>query len=175
MVALSDTTTQWVRPDQLDSLTGSPEAISWLMERSSLTLRLRRHYPELAVWVVSEGITPLLPDEALRLILHAHSQAWVREITLHENGLALLQARTVIPHWSRDNPWCEVQRLGRRPLGEILFSNPGLERSRFEVSCGPGWRESGMTPAPDRLARRCIFWREGAPLLLTERFLWLEH
>jgi chorismate lyase len=126
------------------------------------------------VQVVSEGIVPLLPDEATRLARPTHSQAWVREVTLHENSLPLLQARTVIPHWSPANPWSELQRLGNRPLGEVLFSDPGLERSEFEFTLGPGWCEPEMPPEPDRLARRCVYQRLGAALLLTERFLRIE-
>ena len=164
----------WVEPGALCRLTASSEAHSWLMECGSLTLRLRRHHPGLTVQVVSEGLAPLLPDEALRLALPAHSQAWVREVTLHEHGLPLLQARAVIPHWSPANPWSELQRLGSRPLGEILFSNPELERSEFEFTLGPGWRASDLPSSPDRLARRCVYRRLGAPLLLTECFLRIE-
>lgn len=175
MTGLSDTLGCWVGLDQLGCLTASPTARSWLLEPGSLTLRLRHHYPELAVQVVSEGISPLLPDEASRLALPAHGQAWVREVTLHEDGLPLLQARTVIPDWSPANPWSELQRLGSRPLGEILFSDPGLERSAFEFTRGPGWRAPSMPSAPDRLARRCVYRRLGTALLLTERFLRIEH
>lgn len=170
----ADATTPWVGQDEFGRLTSSPLARSWLTEAGSLTARLRQHHPQLAVDVVGEHLEPPLAEEALRLALDSGDIAWVREVTLHENGLALLQARTVIPNWSPANPWCEVQRLGRRPLGEILFSDPELERSRFEFTCGPGWRESCMVPVPDRLARRCIFRRQGVPLLLTERFLRIE-
>ena len=85
----------------------------------------------------------------------------MREVTLHEEGLPLLQARTVIPDWSPANPWSELQRLGSRPLGEILFSDPLLERSEFEFTRGPGWRTPAVPVAPDRLARRCVCQRLG--------------
>ena len=163
----------WISLAELAQWSASPTATSWLTETGSLTARLRRHHPQLAVDVVSERLEAPLAEEAQRLALDSDASAWIREVTLHENGLALLQARTVIPHWSPANPWCEVQRLGSRPLGEILFSDPGLERSEFEFTLGPGWRESDLV-APDRLARRCVFWRQGAPLLLTERFLQIE-
>ena len=56
-----------------------------------------------------------------------------------------------------------ILRLGCRPLGELLFQQTDLERSDFEFARTPsGW------------ARRCVFRRQGAPLLLTEYFLaWL--
>jgi len=163
----------WVGPDDLGQLTDSPEARSWLTERGSLTLRLRQRHPGLAVRVLDEGPGHLLSDEAQRLGLAPGSPAWVREVTLHEHDLELVAARSVIPHWSPDNPWYEVQRLGTRALGELLFSDPALERSGFEFQLGAGWRQSDDTPAEPRLARRCLYRRHGAALLLTERFLQL--
>lgn len=163
----------WVAPGDLEKLTDSPEARSWLTERGSLTLRLRQHHPELAVRVVDEGPSGLLPDEAGRLGLAPGSPAWVREVTLHAPGLELVAARSAIPHWSPDNPWCEVQQLGTRALGELLFSDPVLERSDFEFMFGTGWHRQGSDSSELRLARRCLYHRHAAPLLLTERFLQL--
>ena len=87
-------------------------------------------------------------------------------------------ARTVIPDWTARNPWAEVQRLGRHPLGELLFRLPDLQRSGFEWSQGWTWPHAdhwtGHASAPTRpepLARRCVFALEQAPLLLTEVFL----
>lgn len=164
-------TESWVAQGDLGKLSDSPEARCWLSERGSLTLRLRQHYPELAVRVLGEGASRLLPDEAQRLCLAPGSPAWVREVTLHASGLELVAARSAIPHWSPDNPWHEVQRLGTRALGELLFNDPVLERSDFEFMLGVGWRRHGSSHSELRLARRCLYHRHGAPLLLTERFL----
>ena len=163
----------WVAAGDLRALTDSPAARSWLTERGSLTLRLRQHYPELAVRVLGEGASCLLPDEAQRLGLAPGSPAWVREVTLHAGGLELVAARSAIPHWSPDNPWCEVQRLGTRALGELLFDDPVLERSDFEFMLGTDWHRHGSAPSELRLTRRCLYHRHAAPLLLTERFLQL--
>lgn len=163
----------WISSAQLGLLKIAPAVTCWLTEAGSLTARLRQRHPLLAVDVVREELEPPLPDEANRLMLTSTSLAWIREVRLHENGLALLQARTVVPHWCPDNPWSEVQRLGKRPLGEILFGDPSLDRSPFEFSFGPGWRDSGTASVPDRPMRRCVFHRQQAPLLLTERFLLL--
>lgn len=164
----------WVAQDDLGQLTASPEARSWLTEPGSLTLRLRQQHPGLAVRVLGEGLGCLLPDEALRLGLAPGTPAWVREVTLHEHALELVAARSVIPHWSPANPWCEVQRLGTRALGELLFSDPALERSGFEFRLGASWRQPDDAPAQPRLARRCLYRRHGAALLLTERFLQID-
>jgi chorismate-pyruvate lyase len=70
------------------------------------------------------------------------------------------------------NPWAQVQQLGRQPLGELLFRATDLERSAFEWCGDADW--PAPSPAADRthvLARRCVFQRDHAPLLLTEAFL----
>jgi chorismate-pyruvate lyase len=71
-----------------------------------------------------------------------------------------------------------VLRLGRHALGVLLFRLPDLQRSGFEWSQGWTWPHAdhwtGHASAPSRpepLARRCVFLREQAPLLLTEVFL----
>ena len=153
----------WLPACRLADFTPTAQALSWLTERGSLTARLRLHWPDLAVELQGEAHEPPWPCELDRLGLPAESLAWVRRVTLHQAGQALVQARTVIPAWSQANPWHEIERLGRRPLGELLFQQTDLERSDFEFARTPsGW------------ARRCVFRRQGAPLLLTEYFLaWL--
>ena len=153
----------WLAACRLADLNPSAQARSWLTERGSLTARLRRHWPDLAVELQGEAHEKPWPCELDRLGLPAESLAWVRRVTLHQAGQALVQARTVIPAWLPSNPWREIERLGRRPLGELLFQQTDLERSDFDYARSTsGW------------ARRCVFWRQGAPLLLTECFLaWL--
>ena len=153
----------WLPADRLADLNPQAPALSWLIERGSLTARLRRHWPDLAVELQGEAHELPWPCELDRLGLSSDSLAWVRRVTLHQAGQALVQARTVIPAWSQTNPWQEIERLGRRPLGELLFQQADFERSDFDYARSPaGW------------ARRCVFRRQGAPLLLTECFLaWL--
>ena len=153
----------WLPACRLADLNPSAQALSWLTERASLTARLRRQWPDLAVELQGEAQERPWSCELERLGLPADSLAWVRRVTLHQAGQALVQARTVIPAWSQTNPWQEIERLGRRPLGELLFQQTDLERSDFDYARSPaGW------------ARRCVFRRQGAPLLLTECFLaWL--
>ena len=139
--------------------------LGWLQEPGSLTGRLARQWPDVVVQVVSEGVAPPLPDEARRLALDHAAPAWVRCVRLVGGGAVRLRARTVIPHWGPDNPWAAVQRLGSRPLGELLFSLPGLQRSGFE------WSSSTDPTGRDIWSRRCVHTHQGAPLLLTETFV----
>ncbi len=162
----------WLPAQALADLTTDPLLSSWLTERGSLTARLRDTWGEVSVEVIEEGLSAPLPHEAERLGMPIGDVAWVRCVWLRTQGRARLHARTVIPQWGRYNPWAQVQRLGSQPLGELLFRLPDLLRGEFEWCGDADW------PAPDPdvvrtpwLARRCLFQREAAPLLLTEVFL----
>lgn len=68
--------------------------------------------------------------------------------------------------------------LRERPLGEVLFSDPGVVRGRMEVAkLLPdhvlfGSAAQGMDPPPPSLwARRTLFYLERRPLLVNEVFL----
>ena len=167
----------WHPASALPRLTASAELQSWALERGSLTRRLRQHWPDTRVQVLSEGLTPPLPHEAQALGLATDEAAWVRCVCLIGGDQARIYARTVIPRWDAQNPWAEVQRLGDQPLGELLFTLPDLDRSPFEWALNAPWPEAmaqASATCPEVLARRCTFVRQRAPLLLTEVFLQLQ-
>lgn len=165
----------WHAEAHLPHLRLAPALNDWLLERGSLTRRLGAHWGDVSVQPLQEGLDVPLAHEATRVGAVPGTPAWLRCIVLVCRGQPRVYARTVIPGWGPHNPWAEVQRLGRQPLGELLFQLPELERSAFEWSKGLGWPHAEHWPAaPDPSnapARRCVFVREGAPLLLTEVFL----
>jgi chorismate lyase len=162
----------WLPAHALPALTTDPLRSSWLSERGSLTARLRETWGEVSVEVIEEGLTTPLPHEAARLDMPQGEEAWVRCVWLRCHGQARLYARTVIPRWGPTNPWVQVQQLGRQPLGELLFRATDLERSAFEWCGDADWPSpDAADPGVSVLARRCLFRREAAPLLLTEAFL----
>lgn len=166
----------WHPAGHLDRLCGDTALQRWALERGSLTRRLRQHWPDTRVQVLSEALTPPLPHEALALGLATGEAAWVRCVCLVGGDQARIYARTVIPRWHAQNPWVEVQRLGDQPLGELLFTLPDLERSPFEWALNAPWPDAmarASAALPHVLARRCTFVRWHAPLLLTEVFLQL--
>lgn len=162
------TPTHWLAEAELPQLCTDAQACDWLRERGSLTERLRRAWGDVAVQPLQEAHTPPLPHEAARLNLAPGEAVWLRCVQLVCRGQPRLYARTVIPAWGPHNPWAEVQRLGQQPLGELLFRLPDLQRSGFEWAHGARWPHTVRDAAP---ARRCVFVRQGAPLLLTEVFL----
>ncbi len=148
----------------------NPGTVSWLLESGSITARLRRQWPDLKVTVLDEGMLVPTADERARLGLGTGTGCWVREVRLHDNGHQLIHARTVIPAWGDSNPWKVVGELGRRPLGELLFGLPDLTRSPLEFALAAISASTGASLGQINPARRCVFEREGAPLLLTEAF-----
>ena len=165
----------WLPEDALPRLMTSSLGRGWLSERGSLTERLRQTWGDVSVEVIAEGLAVPMPDEASCLEINGTAPVWLRCVWLQCQGQRRVYARTVIPHWHAQNPWAQVQRLGNQPLGDLLFRTPHLRRSPFE------WNTDGFdghwaaladqTLASPSIARRCVFWRQGAPLLLTEVFL----
>ena len=171
---------RWLAEPELPQLCTDSNATCWLQERGSLTERLRHQLGDVAVHLLDEGLSQPLPHESARLQQAPATPAWVRCVLLVCQNQPRVYARTVIPDWTARNPWAEVQRLGRQPLGELLFRLPHLQRSGFEWGQGFTWphaehwaghASAQVQPAPEPLARRCVFVREQAPLLLTEVFL----
>lgn len=146
---------------------------SWLQEGDSMTRRLRRHWSDLTVQVLTEGMSTPLPHEARRLGLADGDLAWLRCVLLVGGGQPRIYARTVIPAGAALDAWAEVQALDRQPLGELLFRLTGLQRSGFDWAQGLDWPHAAHWPnaATAPWARRCVFTRHFAPLLLTEVFL----
>lgn len=162
-------------PERLFRRLGLPSELKpWLLDKASLTEKLRQTFGELEVEVLAEGLAIPMTSEAQSLALAADEKAWVRCVCLHVNQQPLIYARTVIPYWQKNNPWFQLKHLGNRPLGEVLFQIPNLQRTPFELSehRADYWPHlySDQPDAPT-FARRCIFKQQQAPLLLTEVFL----
>lgn len=171
--------THWVLADQIEKVAPAVEAQSWLLEAGSITARLKHRWPGTRVRLVYEGRDTPYPEECLRLGLHPNSMCWVREVRLHAAEQLLVHARTVVPHWGPGNPWHDLSALGERPLGELLFQLPDLQRSPLEFGLthpetlngdSNGLAQGPLNQPASRPARRCTYTRDGAALLLTEAF-----
>lgn len=181
-----NTHNHWLPAEQIDQITTDALAQSWLLEKGSITLRLKQKMPDLQVQVLEQGLInsdlnnsdshnpelSIQPTEAQKLGLIApksHNQAWLRTVLIQNKQQNLIYARTVIPNFQPANPWYQIQQLGNKPLGEILFTNPDLTRSSFEFSNYQNQDSSKIFSANP--ARRCVFQHDQFPLLLTEVFL----
>jgi chorismate--pyruvate lyase len=106
------------------------------------------------------------------------SHALIRQVQLLCGGKPWIYARTVIPVNSLRGRLKRLAHLGTRPLGGVLFADPGMRRGVVELaSIRPG--QALYTAATARLrtrpaaiwGRRSVFTITRRPLLVSEVFL----
>jgi chorismate--pyruvate lyase len=156
----------------------------WLMASGSLSARLAHTGSVFSVQVLGQGRAPLRADEAGALGLGALRVGYTREVLLRVDGQPVVFARSVTAHHHADGAWRAVQGLGTRPLADVLFRRSGIARQplsykRFQRG-SPMQRHvirawSGGTGAQvfdtALRARRSVFLRQGAALLVMEVFV----
>ena len=109
---------------------------SWAYEPGSLTKRLRSYYGD-AVTVkllFHKWRRPFLSERRL-LKLPGHRYCLTREVLLHADSKPLILARTIIPEKTVKAARRNLNHLGTRPLGEVIFSYPDLERVEMQITC----------------------------------------
>jgi chorismate--pyruvate lyase len=163
----------------IQRITKATHIQKWLKTPNSLTAKLKALCPDLQVIVLSEAYEEPLLSEAQKLGIAPNQKIWIRCVILKGAGKHLIYARTLIPNLDAQNPWYELQALGNKPLGEVLFEMPNIQRSEFEFSANKldYWPllinaiNSEEYADKTGFARRSLFHKKGAPLLLTEVFL----
>ncbi|NIF78862.1 chorismate lyase [Paraburkholderia sp. Cy-641] len=153
----------------------------WLTRGGSLTAHLRA-LGAVAVRVTREAVALPWADEAAALGLAPRAPVWVREVVLSVEGVPFVAAHSVTPRAASVGVWQATRRLRTRPLAELLYSDSSVARSSL-VSRRVGARHplyalaareigAGVARAPHVLvARRSVFERHGAPLMVTECML----
>lgn len=157
----------------------APRALhGWLSDRGSLTRRLKKRHADFRVSPVARGFAAPFFDEARALDLASKTHAYVRDVLLMGGGHIRVFAHSVLPRDSLRGGWCGITRLGTKPLGEALFTDPrvrrlGLTMRRLDARhplYRTAKRHTGLT-VPHLWARRSVFCLNGHPLLVTEVFL----
>lgn len=117
-------------------------------------------------------------DETLTLGLRLDAWAWIREVQLLGDGQPWVFARTLIPSRTLRGRGRRLTRLGIRPLGEVLFTDPNVRRDSVEMAriafghCLHQRAFTDLAESPDAIwGRRSVFWIAGNPLLVCEIFL----
>jgi chorismate--pyruvate lyase len=152
---------------------------SLLLDPGSLTRRLKAlSKVQFKVAVASERWDAMTGAEARRLGMRPGQRAWIREVTLHCDGHAVVYARSIIPASTYRACYARLGRLGTRPLGELLFRDRASRRADMTVfRLRPGSalyeraRRFGGVPAPAYWGRQSVFRFRGRPLLVSEIFL----
>jgi chorismate lyase len=149
---------------------------AWLSAGGSLTAHIRRVGHDFSVRRLVQRCMPALPEEA-EVLKHRRGVV-VREVLLMEGDVPLVFAHSVVSHRDTHGPWRAVRGLGSRPLAELLFSDQSVLRQplqyRAVTAVDPlGQRILNVLPQTKfpLWARRSAFYKDGAPLLVTEVFL----
>lgn len=146
--------------------------LDWLSDQGSLTARLDAAGDhDFAVEVLSQRSEQARPDEAAALGLGCGELVWAREVLLHTGGAARVFARSVAPLAALGRSTLELQELGTRSLGELLFGKPQIRRGTIEISRYPASRLPPGLHGDDCWARRSLFRDDDLRLLVCEVFL----
>jgi chorismate--pyruvate lyase len=144
----------------------------WLFDQGSLTERLRALSGQtFRVCPVLEAWQPLRADECEALGVEVGCLGWVREVYLLGKDQRWVFARSVASHAALAHSALELQQLGSRSLGELLFSDQAFRRGSLQACRYPrAW-------LPERIqqdglwGRRSCFVRERLAVLVAEVFL----
>lgn len=155
-----------------------PENVqSWTYEAGSLTRRLRCCYHDrVTVKVLWQQWRMPFLSERKRLKHAEHHYAFIREVLLHNDGKPLILARTVIPAGTIKVARSNLAHLGTRPLGEVIFASPRLERLEMDVALlKPSlWTPVALVEAGIKQpiwGRRTVYAIHDRQMLVSEFFL----
>jgi chorismate--pyruvate lyase len=155
----------------------SPLQKAWLMRPGALTMGLRQ-LGRLELRVLREFSTGATLDEAKDMHLRVRSPVWIREVAMRINGIDCVVARSLTPLRASHSVWQAMRTLRSRPLMDILYQDRAIKRTGFNVA-----RVTRLLPmmqpisqlkknsTQGLLARRSVFWRAQAPLMVAECFL----
>lgn len=127
---------------------------------------------------LAQGRAGARPDEARALALGPQRAVRRREVLLHSAGQPRVFARSATAQAHARGPWRALRGLGQRPLADVLFQAPSVGRSPLQFA-----RLTPQTPLHRQVcqalaqpqgvlwARRSVFKRRGARLLVMEVFL----
>ncbi len=157
----------------------SKQLLDWLQDPTSLTARLKQTCSgEFRVVPVSQTRRRPQLNEAIALGVNPHELCFIREVHLLCDEEPWVFARTVIPVRTLSGPRRRLSRLGKKPLGAVLFADPSMQRSHIEIAriCpGQAVFDSATAPLAKKPAeiwgRRSAFFLGGMPLLVSEIFL----
>ena len=146
--------------------------LDWLFDQGSLTRRLTTLSNDaFSVLPLFEGWQTLRADECAALSLPENSEGWVREVYLLGHQQPWVFARSVAAKSALQEGGLNMDELGTRSLGELLFCDDAFERGALQVCHYP---RAGL-PAAEQIdglwARRSRFTRGSLSLLVAEVFL----
>jgi chorismate--pyruvate lyase len=149
----------------------------WLYESGSLTKKLRSHFGgHLGVKLIYQRWKPAFINESRLLQLNPEHFQLIREVMLHVDGKPLVLARTILPKATIKIAQRNLSHLGARPLGEVIFAYPDLEKRQRQICYTQAniWSasiQSEIIKAQPVWGRRTVYAIHQQALLVAEFFL----
>lgn len=149
----------------------------WLFDTNSLTARLVAGCSSFRVELLGQKIVPCPVEEACSTIKEGED-VLVREVLLYCDEQPHVFARSLLPLASLTGEQQNLAQLGEKPLGQIIFNDPSLERKWIEVACftenstvGLLVNQLKLTASYPLWGRRSLFYIQAKPLIVAEVFL----
>lgn len=169
----------WRPKRQVRTIGLEPKLSKWLFDSSSLTERLIQACSgSFSVQVIYQGWEHPMRNEAQRLGIRLSNYALVRQVHLLCNDQPWVFARTVIPACTLTGKQRRLSKLGKKPLGAVLFADKSMKRTEMEIACiwpGQPLFQLATRHLPEDLhpiwGRRSVFYLNNHPLLVSEIFL----
>ena len=152
---------------------------NWLLDPTSLTKRLLQLCPDaFRVRVLDQSWGRPRPDEVQALGMRYDGRAIIRQVQLLCDERPWVYAQTVSKEASMCGKLQRLAHLGTKPLGAMLFADPGMRRGIVELAritrgqalFGDALRDTRYRPELV-WGRRSVFRIAGKPLLVSEIFL----
>ena len=144
---------KWHDIDYFDDI---PEkALFWIRDDQSLTQKLKKRYQDFRVEVHKQEELEIYKHEIDQL--GNEEQFIVREVFLCGDNEPVVFARSVIPKNTKTD---SIMKIGNKPLGEILFTDPNILREPIEI-----------TFQNNIWGRRSVFVMNNSRILVSEFFL----
>ena len=131
------------------------EVLFWIRDDQSLTQKLKKKYQDFRVEVHKQEELEIYNHEIN--LLGNEENFIVREVSLYGDNQPVVFARSVIPKNTKTD---SIMKIGNKPLGEILFTDPNILREPIEI-----------TFHNDIWGRRSVFVMNNSRILVSEFFL----
>jgi chorismate--pyruvate lyase len=156
----------------------------WLTDHGSLTRRIEARSPGMQVKVIFQGRRRLHRDEKFLASGGGRGTlALTRDVLLFSRGVPIVYAHSVLRPGDRGAGWRLMKRMGSRPLGAALFTDPRIRRLKLrqrklgrahelygDATRAVKAKAAGATGVT-LWARRSLFMVGKSPILVSEVFL----
>jgi len=155
----------WRAPKQIPLQQIDPHLLPWLRNPDSFTATMKAASEQnVEIKVISQRWGLPQHTEAIKLGIPLRENVLIREVEIWGDNKPWVYARTIIPRSTLTGKERRLINLGNKPIGELIFNDPSLERTPFE------WvhlKENQKI----QWGRRSIFYINKKPLLVTEFLL----